>query len=478
MIRLRHKIFIYALRILDQALLFLTLGAVIAISEESGPARIQQLIRGQHGANDTLGLLVLGFGWLILFNNLVHYETNRLKSLRSQVVDVIKATTAAAFLLLLAAAAFGFSRINREACAFFWLITSCLCVLNRVILRWVLMEVRRSGYNFRHLLILGYNEEAVRMAQRIDANQVLGYKIGGFIAEQTDAASRPPFQTGHPVVGSINELQAILEKGPVDEIILCIPYMEHIESIKEAVRLAQELGIVVRLFPDQESSQLLARLHVERFEGDYVITLFREQMLMQLLLKRLMDIALSLLGLLVLSPLLITIALIIKFTSPGPVLFAQERVGMNKRRFKLLKFRSMYADAEKRRRELEHLNEMDGPVFKIKNDPRVTPIGRFIRKTSIDELPQLVNVFRGQMSLVGPRPPLLSEVDRYEWLYRRRLSIKPGITCLWQISGRNEITFKQWMEMDKEYIDNWSFWLDVKILAKTIPAVLFRKGAS
>jgi exopolysaccharide biosynthesis polyprenyl glycosylphosphotransferase len=244
------------------------------------------------------------------------------------------------------------------------------------------------------------------------------------------------------------------------------------------VRLAQELGIVVRLFPDQVSSTLLSRLHVERFEGDYVITLFREQMLMQLLGKRLMDITLSLLALVLLSPFLLAIALIIKLTSPGPILFAQERVGMNKRRFKLYKFRSMYQDAEKRRRELEHLNEMDGPVFKIKNDPRVTPIGRFIRKTSIDELPQLVNVLTGHMSLVGPRPPLLAEVDRYEWLYRRRLSIKPGITCFWQISGRNEISFKQWMDLDKQYIDNWSLWLDVKILAQTIPAVLFRKGAS
>jgi exopolysaccharide biosynthesis polyprenyl glycosylphosphotransferase len=198
---------------------------------------------------------------------------------------------------------------------------------------------------------------------------------------------------------------------------------------------------------------------------------------MQLLLKRIMDIVLSLVGLIVLSPLLVAVALVIRMSSPGPVLFAQERVGMNKRLFKLFKFRSMYVDAEKRRGELEHLNEMDGPVFKIKNDPRVTPIGRLIRKTSMDELPQLLNVLRGQMSLVGPRPPLLAEVDRYDWLYRRRLSIKPGITCLWQISGRNEITFKQWMEMDKAYIENWSLWLDIQILVKTIPAVLFSKGA-
>jgi exopolysaccharide biosynthesis polyprenyl glycosylphosphotransferase len=478
MIRLRHKIFIYALRVLDQTLLFLTLAGVIAFGGDSGAAKLQQVVRGQYGANDTLGMLVLGFGWLILFNNLVHYETNRLKSLRSQILDVIKATTASAFLLMVVAAAFGFSRIGREAVIVFWVITSSLCILNRLFLRSILMQVRRSGYNYRHLLILGFNEQAFQMARRIDANQVLGYKIVGFISEQPGAVPETHTPGNHPVVGALKDLQRILEEGPVDEIILCLPFMNHIASIGEAVRLAQELGIVVRLFPDQASSALLSRLHVERFEGDYVITLFREQMLMQLLGKRLMDITLSLLALVLLSPFLIVLALIIKFSSPGPILFAQERVGMNKRRFKLYKFRSMYQDAEKRRRELEHLNEMDGPVFKIKNDPRVTPIGRFIRKTSIDELPQLFNVLTGHMSLVGPRPPLLAEVDRYEWLYRRRLSIKPGITCFWQISGRNEISFKQWMDLDKQYIDNWSLWLDVKILAQTIPAVLFRKGAS
>lgn len=478
MIRLRHKIFIHALRVLDQALLFGTLGGVVAFAGDAGHERVQRLLHGEPGSSDLLGLLILGFAWITIFNSLVHYETNRLKSLRSQVFDVIKATTAAAFLLLLASAVFRFSRVSNEAVVVFWLIASCLCVLTRLLLRWVLMQVRRSGYNYRHLLILGFNEQAVQMARRIDANQVLGYKIQGFISEHDDPAARPTIEAPHPVIGTFKDLQAILEKGPVDEIILCVPFMQHVATFSEAVRLAQELGIVVRLFPDEADSRLLSRLHIERFEGDYVVTLFREQMLMQLLLKRLMDIVLSMAGLIVLSPLLLVVALVIRLTSDGPVLFAQERVGMNKRLFKLYKFRSMYVDAEERRRELEHLNEMDGPVFKIKNDPRVTPIGRFIRKTSIDELPQLLNVLRGQMSLVGPRPPLLAEVDRYDWLYRRRLSIKPGITCLWQISGRNEITFRQWMEMDKAYIDNWSLWLDIKILAKTVPAVLFSKGAS
>ena len=477
MIRLRHKIFIDALRVLDQVLLFAALGGVIAFTGEAGRDRVQQLLRGEPGSNDLLGLLVIGFAWLTLFSHLVHYETNRLEAFRSQVVDVIKATTASALLLMAAAEVFGFSRISHEAVVIFWLTASSLCLLIRLLLRWMLMAVRRSGYNYRHLVIVGFNHHAVQMARRIDANQVLGYKIHGFISEHNEPASRPLLPTTYPVIGSFKDLKAILEKGPVDELLLCVPFMQHIVVFSEAVRLAEELGIVVRLFPDKTDSQLLSRLHIERFEGDHVVTLFREQMLMQLLLKRIMDILLSLAGLIVLSPLLLVVALVIRVSSHGPVLFAQERVGMNKRLFKLYKFRSMYVDAEKRRGELEYLNEMDGPVFKIKNDPRVTPIGRIIRKTSIDELPQLLNVLRGQMSLVGPRPPLLAEVERYDWRYRRRLSIKPGITCLWQISGRNEITFKQWMEMDKAYIDNWSLWLDIKILAKTIPAVLLSKGA-
>jgi lipopolysaccharide/colanic/teichoic acid biosynthesis glycosyltransferase len=180
----------------------------------------------------------------------------------------------------------------------------------------------------------------------------------------------------------------------------------------------------------------------------------------------------------VLSPLLLATALAVKLTSPGPIFFAQERVGMNKRKFRLLKFRSMVVDAEERKKDLAHLNEMDGPAFKIRKDPRVTRVGAILRKLSIDELPQLINVLKGEMSLVGPRPPLLNEVDLYDWSDRRRLSVRPGITCLWQVSGRNNLTFDEWMILDRKYIDNWSVWFDLKILVMTIPVVLFGKGAS
>ncbi len=178
-------------------------------------------------------------------------------------------------------------------------------------------------------------------------------------------------------------------------------------------------------------------------------------------------------------PILAIVALAIKLDSSGPILFAQERVGLSKRRFKLLKFRTMVDGAEAMQSKLEHLNEMDGAAFKIKNDPRVTRVGRILRKTSLDELPQLINVLKGDISLVGPRPLPLRDVERFDadW-HRRRFSIKPGITCLWQIMGRNNIPFEKWMELDMEYIDRWSLWLDLKILAKTIPAVLRGSGAT
>ena len=194
--------------------------------------------------------------------------------------------------------------------------------------------------------------------------------------------------------------------------------------------------------------------------------------------KRAFDICISAGALLVLSPVLLTVAAAVKLTSEGPVFFAQERVGKNGRTFRMLKFRSMVVNAEELRAKLEAQNEMDGPVFKIKRDPRITSVGHFIRKTSLDEFPQFINVLRGEMSVVGPRPPLPSEVAQYERWQRKRLSVKPGITCIWQISGRNDVTFEQWVKMDIDYIERWSVWLDLKIFFKTIPAVLLRRGAS
>jgi len=194
-------------------------------------------------------------------------------------------------------------------------------------------------------------------------------------------------------------------------------------------------------------------------------------------LKRPFDIVASLVGIAILSPVLIAISLAVKLGSRGPVLFRQIRVGKDGREFWFYKFRSMVVDAEAQKKKLMHLNELEGPVFKISNDPRITKMGTFLRRTSLDELPQLFNVLKGDMSLVGPRPPLPNEVEKYEAWQREKLTVLPGITCLWQISGRNHIGFTEWMRLDIEYIRRQSLGLDVKILSRTLPAVLSRKGA-
>jgi exopolysaccharide biosynthesis polyprenyl glycosylphosphotransferase len=199
----------------------------------------------------------------------------------------------------------------------------------------------------------------------------------------------------------------------------------------------------------------------------------------QIVAKRVLDLTISSLLIISLFPALLVVAILIKLTSPGPVLFTQNRLGLNKRRFNVYKLRTMVPDAEKRMREIEHLNEVSGPVFKVKNDPRLTPIGRFLRKTSIDELPQLFNVLTGDMSLVGPRPLPVRDYEGFneDW-QRRRFSVKPGITCLWQVRGRSSIPFEKWMKLDLQYIDKWSLWLDFQILLRTISAVLRGSGAA
>lgn len=475
MIRLRHKLFLYALRVLDQVLMLLALALVVSLTDAPGTERIRELVGGRYDSDDILGLLALSFGWFACFNALVHYETDRLRSLRSELIEVITATAACAFLLAIVGSLLGLPRFTRDAVVVFWAVATALCVGGRIAVRWALGAARLSGRNSRRVLLLGDTNRARAIAARIDANRVLGYRIVGLVvAEQSALESE---SSGLPIVGHVDDLQAILEKHPVDEMILCLGLDEYAEAIGAAIHLADDLGIVVRLFPDEALSRLVAKMRVERFENAPVVTLFRENMLVQLFLKRVLDVVVSAVVLVLLSPLLLAAAIGIRLTSPGPILFAQERVGMNRRRFRMYKFRSMCGDAERRRNEVAHLNEMDGPVFKIKDDPRVTPLGRWLRATSVDELPQLFNVLRGQMSLVGPRPPLMDEVEHYEWLYRKRLSIKPGVTCFWQISGRNDVSFRQWMELDRTYVDNWSLWLDLKILALTIPAVLFRKGA-
>jgi len=262
----------------------------------------------------------------------------------------------------------------------------------------------------------------------------------------------------------------------IDRVIFVVPRV-WLHRIEEAILACEEVGVSTSIALD------LYNLHIARtrqtdFNGFPLLefeTFHAKEW--QLFIKRGMDLVIAGLALVFFSPLMVLVALLIKLTSKGPVFFKQTRCGLNGRKFTLFKFRSMVVDAEARKKELLVNNEMDGPVFKMKRDPRITSLGYILRKTSIDELPQFINVLMGDMSVVGPRPPLVNEVEDYTFWQRRRLSLKPGITCIWQVSGRNKISFDQWMKMDLEYIDNWSLWLDIRILIKTFFVVLVGYGA-
>jgi exopolysaccharide biosynthesis polyprenyl glycosylphosphotransferase len=277
---------------------------------------------------------------------------------------------------------------------------------------------------------------------------------------------------------SLEQLAQMLHEHSANGVIISARHT-HFEQVENAIKTCELEGIEAWLVADFFGTQI-SRARFDELFG-YPLLVFRTtpETSWQSVAKQLMDFLGALLLLIVLSWLFAIVAILIKFTSPGPVFFRQQRSGLNGSPFTLYKFRTMVSNAEQFKHELEAMNEMSGPVFKVTNDPRVTPMGRLLRKYSLDELPQLFNVLRTEMSLVGPRPLPVDEVKRFENLaHRRRLSVKPGLTCLWQISGRNQISdFKEWVRLDLEYIDNWSLWLDLKILVRTIPAVLVGTGA-
>ncbi|MEO8615307.1 MAG: sugar transferase [Luteolibacter sp.] len=480
MIRLRHKLLIHVFRLLDQLMLSTTAFGIIYLRPELRVFGGNPIVNATFKVGDGLGMIVLVTGWIIIFDYFIRYKADRLVALHTQVKNLVISAGLASFWLMVICAFFSIKSFNIVNILIFFVVITTLGIVSRLLVRVLLLSARRSGYNYRFLLVIGANDRAFEVAERINSKKELGYKIVGFVAESPEAgiAWKEQRPTGWKLLGMLQDLKMILTQERADEIMVCLPVDARFSDITMIVQHARELGVVVRLMPNLADGSLLRNMYVEEFEDEYVVTLFREQLLAQLLVKRLIDAMVSFAVLIVLLPLMFLVAVLIKLTSPGPVFFVQNRVGMNQRQFRLYKFRSMVADAELRKLDLQHLNERDGPAFKIENDPRTTRIGRFIRKTSIDELPQLFNVLSGEMSLVGPRPPLPEEVKRYEWLFRKRLSVKPGITCIWQISGRNNVSFDRWMQMDHEYIENWSLWLDLKILFKTIPAVLLSRGAS
>jgi len=364
--------------------------------------------------------------------------------------------------------------VSRTVIFFFSAISVSFLSLEKAILIQGFKHARLGENSYKHLLLVGTGKRAERFVQMVKEHREWGIKIIGLIDDEPEKIGAEV--SNIKVIGLLKDIPDILHEKIVDEVVFIIP-RSWLSRIEKSILSCEKEGIKVSVAVDLFNFKI-GKLQATDLGG---IPLMRLETTpgspWQLFIKRGIDIIVSFAGLVLLAPVFLLTALVIKLSSRGPLFFKQERNGMNGRKFTLLKFRSMVVGAEEMRDELLALNEMDGPVFKIRNDPRITGIGKFLRKTSLDELPQLINVLNGDMSLVGPRPLPLVEVANFEAWQRRRLSIRPGVTCFWQISGRNEIGFEEWMKLDLEYIDNWSLGLDIKILINTVPVVLFGTGA-
>ena len=367
------------------------------------------------------------------------------------------------------------AKINRSL----FLIYSFLIFISLLIFKYIFLKyfihLNEVGRTCSNILLVGEIPKIEKYVEKILKDPSKSMKVIGILSKSKGDLGRKVIN-GVRVIGYVNDFYEVIHKNPVDEVHFFIPLKE-INHFKEYLELCEDMGITVRIS---------TRVYETRSSEAYVEEIFDEVFFCfkmptkdakRLFVKYTLDFIISLIALILLSPIFLLIAILIKLSSKGPVFFRQDRGGLNGRIFKIYKFRTMYDGADNLRKKLKDKNEMSGPVFKITNDPRVTKIGKILRKTSLDELPQLINVLKGEMSLVGPRPLLVEEIAGIKGDLRRRLSMKPGITCTWQISGRNEIDFEDWMKMDLEYVDNWSFRRDFIILLKTIPAVVSGKGA-
>jgi len=400
---------------------------------------------------------------------------------RRALTGPIKVAVIATVLLFAFISAFKLEYISRSLLGLYATIDLVLMILFRRAAGRALGRLSASSGGLRHFLLVGTTSEAIEIAKTIEANEQLGMRLFGFaviegVGLEAENINQAGLRRTYPIF-RVPGLAELLRRHIIDEVIFAVS-KEELARLEDTFLVCEQEGVKTRLslsfFP-----HVISRVSLERLREMPLLTFSTTpENEYFMLLKRLVDFVMAALLVVLLSPLLLLLAALIRLTSKGPILYRQTRCGLGGRKFTLYKFRSMRADADVLKDELKHLNEMDGPVFKMRNDPRCTPIGRWMRRLSLDELPQLFNILKGDMSFVGPRPPLPEEVERYERWQRRRLRMQPGLTCLWAIEGRNRLDFKRWMELDLEYIDHWSPLLDWKILIKTIPVVLLGRGAS
>jgi exopolysaccharide biosynthesis polyprenyl glycosylphosphotransferase len=468
-----------ALRVADIGLIMLSFGLAAALSINAGKwTTIETFFASKVSLSSCVLFAIAMLLCHAMFSLSGLYESKRMSTKSSEAADVLRAMTFSTACLWWEGKSFSILVMTPYFLVAFWAIGSASVIVMRVLLRFVLGLIRKRGGNLHHVLVLGTNARAIGFGRMISGMPNRGYRIVGFV--DNDWARIEEFKaTGFHLACDYDGLAEFLRHNVVDELAMFLPLRSFYERAAEIAMLAKQHGIILRFDKDIFDLKQVRRSNEVMDDASQVTANSSGNHGWQLLLKRVLDVVGSLVLLILLAPLFLVVAVLIKLTSPGPVFFAQQRVGLNKRHFTMFKFRTMVLRAEAVQESLLHLNEMSGPVFKIKNDPRVTPLGRILRRTSIDELPQLFNVLEGDMSLVGPRAMSVRDYQFFseDW-QRRRFSVPPGITCLWQIQGRNSVPFEQWMVLDMQYIDGWSLWLDLKILALTIPAVLRGSGAA
>lgn len=469
MIRENEKFFISLIKVADLILIFCAFQFTSIYHPE-----LKDMYALTHHIYIWFILISLPVCYLSLrFNDV--YNSFRIKKIYEELWQVIKAGIFA--LIIINGIVFLFKPlqvINQNFIITFSISATLFICLKKIFLMIFFRYIRIKGYNYRNLIIIGTENRARNFIKTILEHPQWGLRIVGLIDKSIEKVGKKVHNIN--IIGTFKDVATIIKEEVVDEVVFVVP-RSWLSELEPVIHECENLGIKVSVALDLFNLKI-GKAYTSELNGIPLLRLETVPIrVWQLFVKRQFDIIVSLVCLIILSPLFLLVAILIKLTSNGPVFFEQTRSGLNGRKFTLFKFRTMVINAEQKQEEILALNEMDGPVFKIKNDPRITKIGKYIRALSIDELPQLFNVLFGDMSLVGPRPPLPKEVEKYESWQRRRLSMKPGITCIWQVSGRNKISFHEWMKLDLFYIDNWSLSLDLRILLKTIPAVLSGHGA-
>ncbi|MBI5118034.1 sugar transferase [Candidatus Poribacteria bacterium] len=411
--------------------------------------------------------------WAVLLYGNKAYSPIRTLAIGHVLLPPVKTVFLGGIILMSSLFIFKIQAISRTLIFLFLILNAVLLMGERLSLYVFLHNIRKRGLNYRGILIVGTGLRAQRLAALIQHHKEWGLRILGFLDRDVSLVGRK-LDSG-TVIGTLDGIQEALTAMPVDEVIFVVP-RKWLDKIEKAVLVCEQMGRKASIAADFYAHEI-AHTKMEKLREWSFLSFNPISRLDEVAAtKRIVDIAVSAVVLVLAGPLLLAISLGIKLTSEGPVFFKQKRCGLNGREFSMLKFRTMVDNAELLKRELAHLNEMSGPVFKIKEDPRITAIGRLLRRYSLDELPQFINVLKGDMSIVGPRPPIPSEVEGYDIWQRRRLSVRPGLTCLWQVGGRNNVDFDEWARLDLEYIDNLSLSLDFKIILKTIPAVFMGTG--